>query len=236
MGHSLQNQVSSNEHFLVCHAIRDIKCNFQLWLLICSSHSNMNLLIWKKHAIFDFSKPVDQIGMWGHLKSKQVSQFKATGFSIKYKNFQNTPILTVSYLDDCRSRLTITMSFVRWKPSSYFAQTIIIVVVVYQSLVIDSRAVGNNICGLFSIGLWAGAVMRYRRNEAVSSSVRPEKVSVGFHSEQLQCKRHLAISAKKSALIIGVYWKNGVKTVLKDTGWKITQNCLRFGTLETLRM
>ena len=77
--------------------------------------------------------------------------------------------------------------------------------------------------------------MRYRRDEAVSGCVRPEKVSVGFHSEQLQCKRHLAISAKKSALIIGVYWKNGVKTVLKDTGWKITQNCLRFGTLETLR-
>ena len=186
--------------------------------------------------IFDFSKPVDQIGMLAHLKTKQVSQFKATGFSITCKNFQNTPFLTVSYLDDFRSRLTITMSFVRWKPSSYFAQTIIIVVVVYQSLVIDSRAIGNNICGLFSIGLWAGAVMRYRRDEAVSSSVRPEKVSVGFHSEQLQCKRHLAISAKKSALIIGVYWKNGVKTVLKDTGWKITQNCLRFGTLETLRM
>ena len=86
--------------------------------------------------------------------------------------------------------LTITVSFVMsWKPSSYFAQTIVVVVIiVHQGLV---RAVGN--VGLFC-GLWA--VMRYRGYEAISGGVRPEKVAVGLHSEQLQCERHLAISEK----------------------------------------
>ena len=165
---------------------------------------------------------ISQGGLWAHFEAKQVSQFKQIKFYY-HRYFQNTPISAVSYLDDCRIKLTITMSFVRWKPSSYFAQTIIIVVVVvYQSLVIDSRAVGDNICGLFSIGHWAGAVMRYRRDKAVSGCVRPEKVSVGFHSEQLQCKRHLAISAKKSILIIGVYWEKWqVSKVLDGRSLKI---------------
>ena len=84
--------------------------------------------------------------------------------------------------------LTITVSFVSWKPSSYFAQTIVVIVVyIHQGLV---RAVG---VGLFC-GLWA--VMRYRGDEAISGRVRPEKVAVGLHSEQLQCERHLAISEK----------------------------------------